>query len=104
MTNADKYLKDGVDADKFVGEFNDFVSKFPEESFYIRLAQFLKYPAKPTLSEDEKVILRHRPLETEYIGKDSLGLYVSQWDNRTGGYCYWEFSNAFDFIKERRRI
>lgn len=59
---------------------------------------FLNDEVKPTLTEDEKVILRHRPLYLEYIGRDSFGLYISQFDYRAGSYCYWSFTNAFNNI------
>ena len=94
MTNVEKYLKENANVDEFVTNLLHECN-CPRED----LEEFLNKEVKPILLKDERVILGHRPLDTKYIGRDSLGLYVSQWDNRTGGYCYWEFSNAFDFIK-----
>lgn len=72
MTNAEKYLKDEVDVEEFIGEFNDFISKQTEsQSAYVRLAQFLKYPAKPPLTENEKVILRNIPKEFVKIKREN---------------------------------
>lgn len=102
MTNADKYLKDGVDVEEFIGEFNDFISKQTEsQSACVRLAQFLKYPAKPTLSEDEKVILRNinKDIYT-IIGFDIHGLYLrSDNPNTCKEYSFYDmFNSLFQFI------
>lgn len=103
MTNAEKYLKDGVDVKEFKTQLRRYLSSkgFNDLStgdYCFEICCFLKVEAKPTLTEDEKVILRHRPVDFEYIGRDSLGLYISQFDDRAGSYCYWSFTNAFNNI------
>jgi len=87
MTNAERYLKDGV-----VQNIDDF----------------FKQQAKPTLTEDEKVVLRNIKKDYKYIGKIKfLGvevLYVSQKEKAEDFTTLSAFDHLFQFIKERRRI
>ena len=72
MTNAKKYLKDDVNLEEFaksiVGRF------FGEDSFsandYIRIKNWSEENTKPTLSEDERVILRNMPKQIKKIRRD----------------------------------
>ena len=119
MTNADKYLKDGVNVIDFACNFANYLhnhqgellshnKKAPREQLY----EFLASEVKPTLTEDEKVILRnaHSPNGTVlyYIGRDKKGtstrlLYVrTKYDLFQYDWGY--FENLFQFIKPRRRI
>ncbi len=70
MTNAEKYLKDGVDVDKFVKEYRT--------SRIGLLNVWLNEPSKITLTEDEKVILKNIDnIAFKTIGRNkSGGLYV----------------------------
>lgn len=110
MTNADKYLKDGVDVYKFV---NDIFENGETYEAYIddnnthavsinklRLSRFLLKNVKPTLTEDEKVILRNA-LESgaDAIFRNDEGIYFHT-NPATKGI----FGNIFQFIKPRRRI
>lgn len=79
MTNKDKYLKDGVSEYDFV----DFVFNqgnigwnAKEDYCYIKNLDLLQQPVKPTLTEDEKVILRNA-LESgaDVIFRNDEGIY-----------------------------
>lgn len=61
MTNAEKYLKDGVDIEKLADEILKFNAETFERErtcFNDNLEKFFKQQAQPTLTEDERVILR----------------------------------------------
>ena len=63
MTNGDKYLKDGVDVEEFIITLSKSKSKLAfgfggKDAMLIRdFKEWLNSEAKPTLTEDEKVIL-----------------------------------------------
>lgn len=62
MTNAEKYLKDGVDIKEFSRNmFNYLVNR--DEPLKIKIENYLKEDIKPTLTEDERVILRNMDLK-----------------------------------------
>lgn len=118
MTNADKYLKDGVDIIDFTCEFANYLynhqgellsknKKAPREQLHV----FLTSETKPTISEDEKVILSKIDRRNfDRIGRYDDCLYLK------GGTCYgfedgkdkgvfnYLYHELFQFIKERRRI
>jgi len=99
MTNAEKYLKEGVDVETFVREY--LASRIYE------LDDWLNTPITPTLTEDERVILRN--IDTKMWntilrenGEITFAYKLSR-GYRSLGRCEW-FSHLFQFIKERRRI
>lgn len=115
MTNRDKYLKDGVDIIDFTREFGNYLNnhrgellnknkKEPRE----QLHAFLVSEVKPTLTEDEKVILRNIEFKDYiFIGrKESGDLYVNNQENDSfNGMWFIMFKkNLFQFIQPRRRI
>ena len=110
MTNAEKWLKEGVDAIDFVEEFNDFCAmQTNNQASSVRLAQFLSRAIKPTLTEDERAILRN--IDTmifKKIGRDSNEdiylLYSVDRGEPPETEAFWYFNHLFQFIKERRRI
>lgn len=96
MTNAEKYLKDGEDVDELVKELEDYIDKKYKEEYewfhnvplYRYLNDFfnidLNKPIKPTLTEDERVILRNIDLRNfKAIGRKDDYLYLRYTD-----YCY----------------
>ena len=106
MTNSEKYLKDGVNTGNFMFALDSSgIIKERNESLIIyasELQYFLNQPAKPTLTEDEKVILRNIDIEHyQRIGRVKKGLYVA---NAVTRYYIKPFEPAFQFIKSRRRI
>lgn len=103
MTNAEKYLKDGVDIENFTNSLCGFV-----ENWELRngIKNFLKKEAKPTLTEDERVILRNIDKKYKYIsrGKGDIELYLRKEADDTCSYIFRGYKHLFQFIKERRRI
>lgn len=93
MTNAEKYLKDGVATEELIGEMEISLS-VP----YYEVAGFWNKQIKPTLTEDERVILRNIKL---YVGRRMNGELFFTFENREEPYIKGEL---FQFIKERRRI
>lgn len=112
MTNAEKYLKDGADVAEFAnGFYNAYLDLYDEDNLTICMLRWLAEENKPTLTEDERVILRNIDKDNyKGIGRKKGTLYlVSATPNYFGGendkevfwYCFHEL---FQFIKERRRI
>lgn len=111
MTNADKY---GMDEDE-VNELTDKFEEWHKNNTDVRrygeaLYRFLQAEVKPTLTEDEKVILRNINKDYEFIGKDDRSyLYMrvlsdnGNFGDRVTGVDFL-FPNLFQFIKPRRRI
>ncbi len=108
MTNAEKYLKDGVDVEEFVKELHCFWW-LNEYDICEGIRKFLSTEAKkkkPTLTEDERVILEFIK-NFDYIGRDKKGLYYKLQDEdikEKTAVIYNLTTNLFQFIKERRRI
>lgn len=108
MTNAEKYLKGGVDERElfekiclvfYDGGYSDFD--------VLKLEKFFNEQAKPTLTEDERVILRNIP--TKYwqkICRDNYGVLEIRGkdEERDNISDFDEYNHLFQFIKERRRI
>ena len=108
MTNAEKYLKVSIKEfiEAIVGTETDIGGLYS-------LEKWLYKKAKPTLTEDERVILKNLHYEKgayeyERIGrtrKDSEGysdLYLIEKDLTITNFN--EYIHLFQFIKERRRI
>lgn len=118
MTNAEKYLKDGVseyDFTEFVfNNGNIYCEAGKADECYIEkldLLHLLQQPVQPTLTEDERVILRNiDPRECNVIGRDKnteeLYLAYSKTVEMEDREYLFDviFPNLFQFIKERRRI
>ena len=135
MTYADKYLKDGVDENTIDDLAVEMVRFFDEEFRKIDskrftsvvpsfITKFFAQPIKPTLTEDEKVILRNIPTKYQFIGRNNHSilqtcgrywkkcwtvLYLSKITKHNDD-CYCEeaidelYNHLFQFIKPRRRI
>jgi len=104
MTNAEKYLKDGVNIDELTFKFDDWHFKNSDVIGYGEaLFRFLQAEVQPTLTEDERVILRNIK-NNKAIGRDEDNcLYFgSKGDGRF--FINSTFGHLFQFIKERRRI
>lgn len=105
MTNADKYLKDGVDVYELIRAMTEFYMS--GYSYNDNLTYFFNHKAKPTLTEDEKVILRHiNTINIDRIGRHDCGDLILL--SKGGGFylmtTYFNFDGLFQFIKPRRRI
>ena len=107
MTNAKKYLKDTTDVgelwDKFIEYYYANKQRLPEVEDSLK--EFMRAEATPTLTEDEKVILRNIQLYTgQTITIRRAGdshLYIS---GGCGLIDFGQYNHLFQFIKERRRI
>lgn len=118
MTKREKYFKDDItpnEAYDLLFEFVGYISLLKVDSqderikTYDKVMEFLNQPLKPTLTEDEKVILRnaHSPNGTiaYYVGrdKDTKNLFMrTKYDLYQ--YDWGCFDTLFQFIKPRRRI
>lgn len=100
MTNAEVYIGDEDLIDQFIGEFNEFACKQDCELGYHylkeMLVKFFKQERTPTLTADERVILRK-------LNKEAT---VTRYDNKLYFHCEGNLfeDDVFSFIKERRRI
>ena len=118
MTNAEKYLKDGASANQFLQELSDYFEKITaiepnmiDEPYEI-IRRFLEKNTKPTLTEDERVILRNvkwKGYSATHIGRESenKGSYIYiRFENDIEMVYFFDnfFGHLFQFIKERRRI
>lgn len=107
MTNGEKYLKEDIVVRNLINEFADFCARqINGKASSERLEQFLSKEATPTLTEDERVILRNITYDSEYkYIYRSLGmLYVSENEKLTCVDRLPAMHHLFQFIKERRRI
>ena len=108
MTNADKYLRDGVDVEEFVSKFEEYYDTKAENYIGTKidfLKAFLREPTKPTLTEDEKVILRNIDKEIQYITRDKSGyLYITEHSFSVVALPFSIYNHLFQFIQPRRRI
>lgn len=111
MTNAEKYLKEGINKEElFTGIANAFFSECTENDI-ARLNNFFNEQVQPTLTADERVILRNIP--TKYwqkICRDNDGTLEIRGEYEKIDFHvdsisdFDEYNHLFQFIKERRRI
>jgi len=106
MTNAEKYLKDGVNIDELTFKFDDWHFKNSDVIGYGEaLFRFLQAEVQPTLTEDERVILRNIEHPYKWIRRNHLGnLQISDKEDCAGLKWYINFTcyqNLFLFIKKR---
>lgn len=99
MTNAEKYLKDEAK--------EEFIKRINEELDYaggqFNIEKFLNEPCKPTLTEDERAILRNIDKKYTHIGRRAgIELYIKSKDGFKHCWCF--YNHLFQFIKVRRRI
>ena len=106
MTNADKYKISEVQADKMSDEFAEWHQNNPDVKGYGEaLYRFFQAKVKPTLTEDEKVILRNIQLQPIAIGRDEDNDLELKYIEKGIRYdCFPEYNHLFQFIKPRRRI
>ena len=110
MTNAERFIGDEDLIDTFIEEFVDYAETkdidFKYHYLKETLTRFFKASVKPTLTEDERVILRNVGKDYQRIERDDECLWVRGVD--ADGFmatCYFKcYDHLFQFIKERRRI
>lgn len=106
MTNKDKYLKEGVSVEEFVE--NMFSCEHIEVYGGIKyinrgsMSYWLEKECKPTLTEDERVILKNIEKEYTHIGRGDetyrIVLYIKSKDDFKHCWCF--YNHLFQFIKE----
>lgn len=107
MTNAEKYLKDNVSNFEIAQSLGKYLSKeVAEDDNHIKnlIMTFFIEEATPTLTEDERVILRNLQPEITLIGRNGaneLFIAIDSTNEFVDFFCY---DHLFQFIKERRRI
>lgn len=94
MTNAEKYLKDGLEnIESLIQDYFHFIGCIEDSNRYNTIYQFFLNEAKPTLTEDERVILRNLHEEYKHIRRNEMGnLYI-------GVDYFGMYDNLFQFIK-----
>lgn len=103
MTNAEKYLKDGVDYIELARQLSDFIyNKSPVKKcvFPDEIVKFFEEPVKLVLTEDERVILRSIDVHTfEEIRRNQCG-FLELYDECLNEWIYCQFKDSlFQFIK-----
>lgn len=118
MTNSEKYLKDGVDVDNLCLEIATEYARVSAVDWYQNIGgaikRFFEKQVKPTLSEDEKFILKNIKQRDEgwfpvNIGRKEGWLYITFYSKYIEDYykeyhISWLYEHLFQCIKERRRI
>jgi len=108
MTNGEKYLKDGVDIKQMALEMVDYFNFPPYEGIgESNIEEFFGKEVKPTLTKDERVILRNiqKGLFREGFISRTAGNELFVFIKETGETIeLYIFNHLFQFIKERRRI
>ena len=104
MTNAEKYLKDGVSPKAMWYEFKNWYNDTQCTCAYGEAIEiFMKDMAKPTLTEDEKVILKNIDKEMTMIRRCING-DLDVFNNDEHFLYLHIFNHLFQFIQPRRRI
>ncbi len=110
MTNAEYYLKEGISAIEFREKLAKYIlneyGDINEQDISEVIGDFLNNIEKPTLTEDERVILRNINKEFIVMGrKKDKDLYVNDKEADVfNAYFFTMYNHLFQFIKERRRI
>lgn len=112
MTNAEVYIGDEDLIDQFIDEFDEFACEqdCAFEYHYLKemLVRFFKKERKPTLTEDERVILRNINKRFNRIERNKFGfLILTENGCENVGeamHTLYAFNHLFQFIKERRRV
>ena len=109
MINKDKYLKNNVSAEELAREIVKYYFRTSTPiNLESTIREFFNKEATPTLTEDERVILKN--IDTRRyptIKRTKIGEIIVISNAKCGDdimcylYCY---DHLFKFIKERRRI
>ena len=102
MTNAEKFLKDGVDIKEIAYGINEaYFDSYVEKNLIDCIYRWFETKTKPTLTENERVILNFIK-NFDYIGRDEKGLYYKLQDKdvkEKTTIIYNLTTNLFQFIK-----
>jgi len=99
MTNAEKFLKDGVDIKEMANGINEaYLDSYVEEDLIDCIYRWFETKTKPTLTEDERAILKSVPEGFKSIMRNEHGnlKLITCYDS----YCeFWIFNGSFQFIR-----
>lgn len=108
MTNAEKYLKDGIDLEEFSKSIMTwYFGNYAKANDFARIKNWAEHKIE-TLTEDEKVILRNTTANTcnaknHYItrtkGSGRVRIKFKE-DGEEGYFNFAGFDHLFQFIKE----
>lgn len=116
MTNAEMYLKEETNIEELVEEIEHYVDKkYKEEYEWFHTVPLSRYledffnidlnkPKTPTLTEDERVILKNLQPCYHKIKRYGCDLHVVYDNGTCSDDIHLPFNGLFQFIKERRRI
>lgn len=108
MTNAKKYLKDGVNIKEFIDELHHFwwVNEYDVREGIRKFLNAEAAKEKPILTEDERIILKNIDRTYTHISRTYGDIWVGIGEETADSECkrVCVFNHLFQFIKERRRI
>ena len=106
MTNGEKYLKDEVEAKEIWHKYQEFLMNNDKTENACTFVEFMEEQSKPTLTEDERVILRNIDKTYTHISRTYGDIWVGIGEETADSECkrVCVFNHLFQFIKERRRI
>ena len=109
MTNAEKYLKDHVIYMEFANDLAEYIINSgriitDKHDIKIETLNFLSEEVKPTLTDDERVILKNMIPQVKTIGRDTDGELIIKIcsDTIAEDFCYsgaFIYDHLFQFIK-----
>lgn len=100
MKNKDKFLREGVS----VEELAEAIYKYyfdSDEKLVDSIKLFFNEPIKPTLTEDEKVILKNIETGFTHISRDYGDLFITVGKDTKDNECIGmqQYNHLFGFIK-----
>lgn len=106
MTNAKKYLKEGTNINELASEMCKEYYEDTGVTIPLLVCTFFSKEAKPTLTEDERIILKNIDKTYTHISRTYGDIWVGIGEETADSECkrVCVFNHLFQFIKERRRI
>ena len=104
MTNTEKYLKNGVNIQELADAFIAFSREQENKSVNACICNFFKMETNPTLTENERIILRNIGERWKFLARDNLNRLYVRTGHKKDCETICPFDHLFQFIKERRRI
>lgn len=99
MTNAEKYLKKGVTPQQLIKAIGDYKTQKLPFDIFDKMEEFFK-ASTITLTEDERVILRHIDKQFFYIQRIWGELQLTNKERTWCDYDLFVDDDVFQFIKE----
>ena len=97
MTNAKKYLKDGVEAKEIWHNYQEFLMNNDKTENTCTFVEFMEEKVKLQLTEDERVMLRNLDKRYKSIYRTNQGnLCINQ---GCVGIAFDQYNHLFQFIK-----